>query len=92
MSLLRTYECDPQLSLQDLETWVQQTEDVTQARVTAIKAYKTSKMTQATVDLSLSKPSRRARVRMGHISLGPDAVQGQAYVLGQAADVTIDRA
>ena len=92
MSLLRTYGAPAMLSLQDLETWVRQTEDITQAAMVAIKAHKSPKMTHATVDLSLAKPTKPARVRMGHISLGGQPVQGQAYVLGQAADITIDRA
>jgi hypothetical protein len=91
MSSLRIYKGAPGMSLENLQTWVQQTEDVTQAPVVAIAADTPSTMTHATVDLSLSKPSRPARVRMGHISLGAEAVQGQAYVLGQVADVTVDR-
>ncbi|MFN3536767.1 MAG: hypothetical protein ACK4Y4_04910 [Brevundimonas sp.] len=78
------------MTLQDLQTWVRQIEDITQAPIVAIKA--AAAMTEATADLDLAKPARPALVRMGHINLGGDAVQGRAYVLGQPADVTIERA
>lgn len=79
------------MSRGELETWLNQLEDITVATVIDIKVHKTTKMTHAIVDLELGRPSNKAKVQMGHLPASGAAIRGQAFVLKQAMDVTIHR-
>ena len=91
MSLLHIYSAPPQLTLDELEKWVNQIEGVSKAKTVALKTYKSPPMSRAVVDLHIRKPASRARVRMGHIPTAGDDIFGQAYVTGQPMDVTLYR-
>jgi|UPI000649155B type IV secretory pathway ATPase VirB11/archaellum biosynthesis ATPase len=75
---------------EELETWINQVEDLSGKSI-VVAANIASKMTVLTVDLAVPKPSP-ARVVMGHIpGAGADPVEGTAFILKQAMDVTIVR-
>lgn len=91
MSTFRAYSSPAQQSLDDLEAWVRQIEDIAQAPSVKIEASGQKKSTRLTVDLSLPKPAAPAVMRIGHIGLSGKAVKGFAFVLDQRVQVTVDR-
>jgi hypothetical protein len=85
----RKYGAPQELSLEGLQAWINQVEDL-YGRATAIHTNKVSKMTILTADFDLPKPGP-AQLRMGHLPGGGSPLAGQAYILGQVMDVTIFR-
>lgn len=90
MSHPRKYGAPKEYSREELQTWINQIEDLS-GKTIAIHVNKVSKLTILTVDLNIAKPGP-ARVQMGHTSAGgSNPIQGKAYVLSQEMDVTVLR-
>ncbi|WP_339915494.1 hypothetical protein [uncultured Brevundimonas sp.] len=90
MSLPRTYAVSDNLTLEELEVWINQMEDIAVSKSTAIKAGGSPPLTQLTVDLEQPKPTQRARIQLEHVP-GDAVIHGQAYVSMEKKDVSITR-
>lgn len=91
MPLLETYGASAGMTLDKLQTWARQMEEISFATSVSIKVNRTSKLTLLTVDLEKALPPEPLQAKLGQFLHLPQAITGQAYISNQVMNITIHR-